>query len=137
MPAARLLLVLLVAASIALGGCGSGDPIRHLRPGAEQARERLKQRVEKVLTRIQQAVPEATPQTRTPSSRGRTETTQVEGFLDEVLTSVDSYWTKTLTAAGRPEPRTARVWVEPGEILRTGCGVAADDSAAFYCPNDD
>jgi uncharacterized protein len=138
MPAARLLLVVLVAASLALGGCGSSDhPIRDLQHRAEVARERLKQRVEKVLTRIQQAVPEATPQTNTPSTDGRTDTRQVEGFLDEVLTSVDAYWTKTLTAAGRPEPRIARVWVEPGEILRTGCGVAADDSAAFYCPDDD
>src|SRR3954466_9096458 len=137
MPAARLLLVLLVAGGGARGGGGSEPPIRDLRQRAEQARERLKQRVEKVLTRIQQAVPEATPQTRTPSSRGRTETTQIESFLDEVLTSVDAYWTKTLTAAGRPEPRIARVWGEPGDILRTGCGVAADDSAAFYCPTDD
>src|SRR3954469_6240037 len=137
MAAARLLLVLLVAPSVARGGCASEHPIRDLRQRAEQARERLKQRVEKVLTRIQQAVPEATPQTPTPSSGGRPQTTQGEGFPDEGLASGDSYWTKTLTAAGRPEPRIARVWVEPGDILRTGCGVAADDSAAFYCPNDD
>jgi uncharacterized protein len=137
MPTARLLLVLLVAASVALGGCGSEHPIRDLRQRAEQARERLKKRVEEVLTQLQQAVPEATPRTRTPASRGRTEASQVEGFLDDVLTSVDRYWTRTLTAARRPEPRVARVWVEPGEILRTGCGVAADDSAAFYCPTDD
>jgi predicted metalloprotease len=61
----------------------------------------------------------------------------VEGYLLEVLRSVDRYWTSTLTTAGRPEPRVSYVWVEPGRILRTGCGVAADDSAAFYCPSDD
>jgi predicted metalloprotease len=137
MPTARLLLVLLVAACVALGGCGSQHPIRDLRQRAEQARERLKKRVEEVLTQLQQAVPEATPRTRAPATRGRTEVSQVEGFLDEVLGSVDQYWTRTLTAAGRPPPRIARVWVEPGDILRTGCGVAADDSAAFYCPTDD
>src|SRR5690242_17123071 len=137
MPRARLLLVLLVVAGVALGGCGSEHPIRDLQQRAERARDRLRKRVHEVLTQLQQAVPEATPQTRTPSSDGRTDTRQVEGFLDEVLTSVDRYWTRTLTAAGRPEPRLARVWVEPGDILRTGCGVAADDSAAFYCPTDD
>src|SRR5919206_2169498 len=137
MPTARLLLVLLVAACVALGGCGSQHPIRDLRQRAEQARERLKKRVEEVLTQLQQAVPEATPRTRAPATRGRTEVSQVESFLDEVLGSVDQYWTRTLTAAGRPPPRLARVWVEPGDILRTGCGVAADDSAAFYCPSDD
>jgi len=137
MPAARLLIVMLVLASVALGGCGSDHPIRDLHQRAEQARDRLRKRVEKVLTRIEKAVPQATPETQSPASRGRTETTQIESFLDDVLTSVDAYWTKTLTAAGRPEPRIARVWVEPGDILRTGCGVAADDSAAFYCPTDD
>jgi uncharacterized protein len=138
MTAARVLVVLLLAASLAVGGCGASDhPIRDLEARAEQARERLRKRVEEVLTRMRQAVPRASPQTSTPSSRGRTEVSQVEGFLDDVLGSVDDYWTQTLTAAGRPEPRVARVWVEPGEILRTGCGVAADDSAAFYCPTDD
>src|SRR5436190_4748214 len=117
MPAVRLLIVMLVLASVALGGCGSDHPLRDLHQRAEQARDRLRKRVEKVLTRIEQAVPQATPETQSPASRGRTETTQIEGFLDEVLTSVDAYWTKTLTAAGRPEPRIARVWVEPGDIL--------------------
>jgi predicted metalloprotease len=138
MRAARLVLaVLLAAACVSLGGCGSDHPVRDLQARAEQARERLKKRVQEVLDDLQQAVPKATPHTPAPASRGRTETTQVEGFLDEVLGSVDRYWTRTLTAAGRPEPRVGYVWVEPGQILRTGCGVAADDSAAFYCPNDD
>jgi uncharacterized protein len=138
MRAARLVVaVLLAAACVSLGGCGSDHPIRDLRERAEQARERLKQRVQEVLDDLEKAVPEATPQTQAPESNGRTETTRVEGYLLDVLQRVDAYWTRTLTAAGRPEPRVSYVWVEPGQILRTGCGVAADDSAAFYCPSDD
>jgi uncharacterized protein len=135
--AVLLALAVCLAASTALAGCGSDHPVRDLRERAEQARERLKQRVHEVLDDLRKAVPEATPQTRPPASRGRTETARVEGYLLEVLRSVDAYWTRTLTAAGRPEPRVAYVWVRPGDILRTGCGVAADDSAAFYCPGDD
>jgi predicted metalloprotease len=138
MRAARLAMALLLAvACLTLGGCGSDHPVRDLRARAEQARDRLKKRVQQVLDDLQKAVPEATPQTRTPASRGRTETTQVEGYLDDVLASVDRYWTRTLAAAGRPEPRVFFKWVEPGQIFRTGCGVAADDSAAFFCPSDD
>jgi predicted metalloprotease len=135
--AVLLALAVCLAASTAVAGCGSDHPVRDLRERAEQARERLKQRVQEVLDDLRKAVPEATPQTRPPSSRGRTETTRVEGYLLEVLRSVDGYWTRTLEAAGRREPRVSYVWVEPGDILRTGCGVAADDSAAFYCPSDD
>jgi predicted metalloprotease len=135
--AVLLALVLSLAASGALAGCASDHPVRDLRERAEQARERLKERVKEVLDDLGKAVPEATPRTRPPTSRGRTETTRVEGYLLEVLRSVDAYWTKTLTAAGRSEPRVSYVWVEPGDILPTGCGVAADDSAAFYCPSDD
>jgi predicted metalloprotease len=138
MRAARLALaVLLATMCVGLGGCGSDHPVRDLKARAEQARERLKKRVQEVLDDLRQAVPKATPQTTAPASRGRTETTQVEGFLDDVLGSVDRYWTRTLTAAGRPEPRVGYAWIEPGDIRRTGCGVAADDSAAFYCPTDD
>jgi uncharacterized protein len=135
--AVLLALALCLAASTTLAGCGSDHPVRDLRERAERARERLKQRVQEVLDDLRKAVPEATPQTQPPASRGRTETTRVEDYLLEVLRSVDRYWTRTLEAAGRPEPRVAYVWVEPGDILRTGCGVAADDSAAFYCPSDD
>jgi uncharacterized protein len=139
MRAARLVVaVLLAAACVSLAGCGSSDhPIRDLEQRAEQARDRLKKRVQEILDDLQRAVPEATPQTEPPESEGRTETTRVEGYLLDVLRSVDRYWTQTLAAAGRPEPRVSYVWVEPGQILRTGCGVAADDSAAFYCPSDD
>jgi predicted metalloprotease len=138
MRAARLALAVLLAGLVlSLGGCGSDHPVRDLKARAEQARDRLKKRVKEALDDLQQAVPEATPQTRAPASRGRTESDQVEAFLDEVLASVDRYWTRTLTAAGQPEPRLSYVWVQPGQILRSGCGVAADDSAAFYCPTDD
>lgn len=137
MRAVLLALAVFLAAGTALSGCGSEHPVRDLKERAEQARDRLKKRVQEALDDLQKAVPEATPQTQAPESRGRTETDRVEGFLLDVLQSVDRYWTRTLTAAGRPEPRVSYVWVEPGQILRTGCGVAADDSAAFYCPTDD
>lgn len=137
MRAVLLALAVFLAAGTELSGCGTDHPVRDLRERAEQARDRLKKRVQEALDDLQKAVPEATPQTQAPESRGRTETDRVEGFLLDVLQSVDRYWTRTLTAAGRPEPRVSYVWVEPGQILRTGCGVAADDSAAFYCPTDD
>ena len=50
---------------------------------------------------------------------------------------MDAYWTETLSASGLPEPRVRYSWVPPGERQRTGCGVVADDGAAFYCPADD
>src|SRR3954454_7044458 len=135
-PMLLALVVLVCAVRPVVSACGSDHPVRDLRERAEQASERLKQRVQEVLDDLRKAVPEATPQTRPPSSRGRTETTRGEGDLLEVRRRVDGYWTRTLEAAGRREPRVSYVWVEPGDILRTGCGVAADDSAAFYCPSD-
>src|SRR3954451_24388486 len=98
MRAARLLLAVLLAGTcVGLGGCGSEHPVRDLQARAEQARGRpqkrvrraaadpLKKRGREVPDALQQAAPEATPQTPPPSSRGRTETTQVEGYLDDVL----------------------------------------------------
>jgi predicted metalloprotease len=135
----RLVLALLLAALCLAGvqGCGGDHPVRDLRERAERARDRLEKKVKEVLDDLRQAVPEATPQTRAPATRGRTEADEVSRFLDVVLASIDRYWTRTLTAAGRPEPRVSYLWVPPGEIVRTGCGVAADDSAAFYCSGDD
>ncbi|MEA2288966.1 MAG: uncharacterized protein QOD55_963 [Solirubrobacteraceae bacterium] len=141
----------LAVALTALSGCGrdgtdelvadlekraeeAGDQARER---AERARERLAERVREALDRIRRSVPEATPQTRPPQTAGRTETTQIEAFLTEVLQSVDGYWTRTLAASGVREPRVGYLWVPPGRVASTGCGVAADESAAFYCPSDD
>jgi predicted metalloprotease len=87
-----------------------------------------------VLEDFEQAVPQASPQTQPPSSGDRS---RMARFLTQVAGSVDRYWTRTLTAAGAEEPRVRFVVVPPGVRGGTGCGVAADDNAAFYCPSDD
>jgi predicted metalloprotease len=143
--AVTLLAVALSLAALSACGGDEGDQVREqlreraerLRERAEQTRERLAERVREVLDDMQKAVPEATPQTRPPDTAGRTNETNVERFLTETLQSVDRYWTRTLTASDLPEPRVRYLWVEPGDIVRTGCGVAADDSAAFFCTIDD
>jgi predicted metalloprotease len=58
-------------------------------------------------------------------------------YLDDVLTSVDTYWHETLAADGRPAPSVGHVWVVPGGLVDTACGAQAGDDAAFYCPADD
>jgi predicted metalloprotease len=58
-------------------------------------------------------------------------------FLDDVLTSVDTYWHETQAAAGRPTPSVHHVWVAPGGKVDTACGAQATDDAAFYCTVDD
>jgi predicted metalloprotease len=57
--------------------------------------------------------------------------------LDGDLASVDTYWGQTFAAEGRPAPSVQHVWVAPGAQVGTGCGAAANDTAAFYCPTDD
>ncbi|MEA2287822.1 MAG: uncharacterized protein QOJ21_3865 [Solirubrobacteraceae bacterium] len=149
MPAPRAAFAVLVIALmlVALPACGGGDADRvvsdiqaraqQARDRAREARDRLAERVRKELDRLRKAVPKATPATQPPQTAGRTETTKVEGYLSDVLQSVDSYWTRTLAASGVPEPRVRYVWIEPGNVVRSGCGVPADDNAAFYCPSDD
>lgn len=152
MPLRRLLLVLLPL--LALGGCGGGVDLRQqaqdraekVRTDLERRankiskdvrtrRKRIVARVEKVIGDLKQIVPEA-PVTR-PEVQRRAGDQDIEQFLTGVIQSVDAYWTKTLKAAGRPEPRVAYVFVPEGESRSTGCGSPADDRAAFYCPNDD
>ena len=58
-------------------------------------------------------------------------------FLDDVLTSVDTYWHQTDAAEGRPAPSVQHVWIAPGATVNSGCGASANDSSAFYCPTDD
>ena len=154
MPALAARLLIAVLCSLLLAGCGSGDAeqlrdkarervervrrdARKLRARAERLSERVAERVRKALDELEKAVPEAGPQTRSPTARGRTQAGTIDAYLTDVLQSVDAYWTKTLTAAGRPEPRVAYDWVPPDARERTGCGAVADNAAAFYCPADD
>jgi predicted metalloprotease len=63
--------------------------------------------------------------------------TTIGPFLDDVLTSVDTYWHETQAAAGRPAPSVGHDWVVPKGKVDTACGVHAADDAAFYCSIDD
>ncbi|MCW3010333.1 MAG: hypothetical protein JWO90_737 [Solirubrobacterales bacterium] len=157
MPFRRLLLLLLPACALALGGCGDADlgaraeeEVREradrIRTDVERRadavgddlrarRDRIIARVEEVLGDLEQIIP-AAPVTR-PEVQRRAGEQDIEEFLTEVITDVDSYWTRTLEAGGRPEPRVQYVFVDEGTVQRTACGTPADDRAAFYCPGDD
>jgi uncharacterized protein len=136
-------LAILAALLLAAPACGEEDARR----AADSARERveelkeegrrlsdeLRQRVREVLDEIRQAVPKAslpTPQVEQRDAR-------LERFMEQVLVSVDTYWTRTLTAAGLPEPQVRYFWVPRGQGVLTACRVVADDRAAFYCSADD
>jgi predicted metalloprotease len=146
----RILLIWLSAA-LALAGCDTVDDAKQRASGfadeAEALKERgkqlekdarrmtktLRKRIEQALDDLEKAVPEATTTTQIPARRGR----EIEAYLTEVIEDVDQYWTRTLTASGRAEPRVSYQFVAPGQRLRTACDVAADDDAAFYCTGDD
>jgi predicted metalloprotease len=142
----RRLLILLLAA-VALGGCGEEDVdriradarerVQQVRARAEKLRDRVQARVKEVLEEIDKAVPSAPPDAQGPRARGRTEASEIEGFLTDVIENVDRYWTRTLAASDLPEPRVSYVWIDPGDRVRTACETVADDGAAFYCPADD
>jgi predicted metalloprotease len=146
----------ILALTLLLAGCGAQETLDDAREQVAQLRERadeyrdraddlrrevadlparVRERVRETLEELEQAVPEASlPE---PSSGDRADDTAVERFLTRTLRSVDTYWTRTLTEAGRPEPRVGYAWVEPGSRVLSRCGIAADDRAAFYCPADD
>jgi uncharacterized protein len=143
--------LLLIALALAVAGCG-GDEVRDRVERArdqverriaraerqfERARERFGKRIREVLGDIRKAVPQARRTSPEVRSRGRNEPTTIDAFLTDVLRDVDAYWTRTFKASGLPEPRVRYHWVEPGSRVRTGCGVPADDRAAFFCPADD
>jgi predicted metalloprotease len=128
-------LLALLFAVVALAGCG-GDGAGDAKKIADELRtsaNEVAQRIRDAIDALQKAVPRAGSQSRPPQSKGNT----IEEFLTGVLTSVDSYWTRTLTANGLPEPHVGHVWIPPGRQVRTRCGNAADQTAAFYCPTDD
>jgi predicted metalloprotease len=141
-------LFLLVALLAALAGCGADERVGELADDArrelreERARieaevRRIRERIDELIGQLEQVVPRAERTSPDVEARGRTEGTTVDAFLTDVLENVDAYWTRTFAANGLPEPRVRYAWVEPGRVLRTGCGAPADDNAAFYCPADD
>lgn len=138
-PALLAALVLAVGAA-GTSGCGKDDLdqlAKDTRAKAEQRLERLRARVEEALGRLKAAVPRARRTSPAVRSRGRTQPSEIDAFLTDVLRSVDRFWTRTFAANALREPRVAYRWVPPGARERTGCGAVADDAAAFYCPTDD
>ena len=148
----RRLTVLLLSA-LALSGCGSDDAdriradveerveraqesVERTQARARRLRDRVVERVERVLEEIEKAVPEA-PQGSIGPRAGGAGSSEIEAYLTEVIEDVDRYWTRTLRANGRPEPRVGYSWVSPGDRQITACDVVSDDRAAFYCPADD
>ena len=150
--ARRVLLTVVTAVlGLATAGCGSEDvrdrveqtrerverKIARAERQFEMSRERFGTRIREVLGDLRKAVPEARRTSPTVRSRGRHEPTTIDAFLTELLRDIDGYWTKTLRAAGLPEPQIRYHWVAPGAQVLTGCGAPAGDRAAFYCPADD
>jgi predicted metalloprotease len=157
----RLLLSLLCLLATVLGGCGGGngdriaDRVKQFREDARdlqaQVRERtdeiraeaqrvgedLAEKVRGALDDIERSVPRATPQTRPPSSLGRAAPDDIDAFLTDTLRRIDAYWSETFKANGLPEPTVRYSWVPVGAREATACGAAADDTSAFYCPQDD
>jgi predicted metalloprotease len=150
-PRFGLALLLTVAATLGTVGCGQTDPetvrdqvraevqrrTQNIKGEVRRRRERIRKRIEEVLGQIEQAIPEAQTTSPRVRSRGRTGTETIDRFLSDILASVDAYWTKTLTASNLPAPNVRYDWIAPGHRAITGCNAVADDSAAFYCPNDD
>lgn len=102
-----------------------------------ETRDRIAARLDEIIGGLDQIVPAAPTTLPAGRSEGNTDPATIDGFLTGVLESVDQYWTTTLQANGHPVPQVAYSWVSPGAVLRTACGAAADETAAFYCPTDD
>lgn len=144
-------LAVIVAALVLLAtaGCGAVDDAkqtaeeriaevkretRKVRKELRRVRKRVVAEVNATLEDLKAAVPQADATTQVPTRR---RATTFETFMDDTLSNVDRYWTRTFVAADQPEPRVGRVFIPPGQRTGTACGSAADDMAAFYCPADD
>jgi predicted metalloprotease len=134
-----LLLCLLVALSQL--GCAGGEDLKQraqdARARAVASGHRIVGQMREALDRMRRSVPQATRDDQAPVSRDRDQAGTVPAFLSDVLNSVDRYWTRTLEASGFRAPRVSYLWIPPGRVARTGCGIPAGDDAAFYCPADD
>jgi uncharacterized protein len=151
----RFVLAMFVAALI--GGayaCGDDD-LQTARDRVEQTRQDIEQRLDRareqfnerrrrfgervgeVLDQLDKAFSRPERTSPTVRSRGRNEPTTIDAFLTDLLTGIDRYWTTTFRRAELPEPRVRYFWVQSGRAIATGCGVPADDRAAFYCSADD
>ena len=147
---ARLaVLVLLALLACGTAGCGGTDDLRErgeklrdqgqqlrdraqaTRDRAERSARRLADRCGRPSTTFRRPRPRAMRRRRRRAAHGGG---RVAAFLTDVLRSVDSYWTRTLTASDLPEPRVALLWIAPGRGRAHRLGIAgADDNAAFYC----
>jgi predicted metalloprotease len=136
-------LAVLAALLLAAPACGEEDArraadsarerVEELKEEGRQLSDEFRQRVREVLDEIRQAVPDAS----LPTPQVQDRPSALEAYMQEVLTSVDGYWTRTLTTAGLQEPRVSYFWVPRGRRVLTACQVVADDRAAFYCSADD
>ena len=147
----RLACLALTGLALAAGGCGSEDfqtardrveerfaeRIADARKEFEERRERYGRRIEEVLGELERVVPQAESTSPLVRSRGNTEPETIDAFMTRILTSIDTYWTRTLAASDLPEPRVGFSAIAPGRVQLNACGTVADDSAAFYCPADD
>jgi predicted metalloprotease len=151
----RVLIVAVVLASFAgLAGCGALDDAKKetkkqvarvkeeakkqaakLKRKATELRKKVETKVNETLAKIRNAVPKADEDTPVPTLRAAKN--DFEKFSDSVIGNVDRYWVKTFAAADIRRPRVHQAYVRPGRKIRTRCGEAADDQAAFYCPADD
>ena len=102
-----------------------------------ERRERLRKRIREVLGDIEQALPEATFTLPEVQAQGRTQPGEIDAFMEDVLGNIDRYWTRTLAENDLPEPRVGFSTIGPGGFARSGCGISAGDTSAFYCPRDD
>ncbi|MBE2315603.1 neutral zinc metallopeptidase [Solirubrobacter sp. CPCC 204708] len=131
-------LVMLLALTLCLGGCGSEDTgnlrdrVDELEQRARAKADELRSRFEQILDEIERAIPEA----RETSPDVRRGEEDVEAFLTTIVQNIHAYWQQTLRENGLPEPRVFYVWVPPGRVAQSACGPAGDD-AAFYCSGDD
>ena len=146
--------LVLVALVLVAAGCG-GEGLQEAGERAQQTREdiqerirrasdelqerraRIGRRIREVLGELEQVLPRAQRTSPTVRSRGRNEPTTIDAFLTALLEDVDGYWTTTFDAGGLPPPRVRYVWIEPGDVVLSGCGEPAGDRSAFYCPADD